>query len=103
MELDLDLGLLQIESDSKVLVDMLNTGSCSLWKLQRNWKEVLGLVKKTKSISHQFREGNAIANLLANKAVKEKWYCVFRVVADMPKLAKGNLQLEKYDLPYIRL
>ena len=91
-----------LESNSKVLVEMLNKSYCNLWQLQNYWKETLSLASQVKLIQHQYREGNRIADALANEGIRLQGYRHYSNLAELPELARGNLTLEKAGLPYIR-
>ena len=54
-------------------------------------------------MQHQFREGNAIADNLANVGIDTCTYITYENRADLPTVAKGALMLEKSGLPYLRL
>ena len=52
LQLHIDLQHVEIECDSKVLVDMLHSDTCNVWQLKKDWNEVLALCKQYISIKH---------------------------------------------------
>ena len=103
IELGLELSELVVESDSKVLVEMLKKSKCDQWQLLMHWKEVLGLVDQTLFIQHQFREANSIADSLANEGINTLTFHRYEKREDLPTKARGALLLEKAGMPYIRV
>lgn len=64
----LNKGFLKVdvEEDSKILIDCIDGKSCTLWKLKSNVKDIFILSSFLEiSFKHIFRETNFIANTLA--------------------------------------
>lgn len=100
-----ELGLTQveIECDSKIVVEWVRAKHCTLWYLQNFWEKFIAVANGISfSISHQFREGNMVADFLARNG---ETGCSrrYEVLELLPKELKGILRLEKLDLPYIRV
>ena len=53
-------------------------------------------------VHYQYREGNGIADTLANLEVQNKSFKKFFCLSDLPNKARGALILEEGGLPYIR-
>ncbi|CAA6669476.1 unnamed protein product [Spirodela intermedia] len=46
-----------LESDSRVLVEMLRVGTCSHWRLRSTWMDIMCCREKINAITHQLCEG----------------------------------------------
>lgn len=90
-----------IESDSAILVDILNKKKIIHKILQRWWPEMQSLLGFVLHCGHQFREANCIANRLANMGVKVGKYVEFYSVQNLPKDIRGWFRLERIGLPYV--
>ena len=64
-----DLRDIVLESDSRVLVDMLRSGHCTHWQLKSVWIDIMRCQTRLRAVSHQFREGNQTADALASHAI----------------------------------
>ncbi|CAA7399338.1 unnamed protein product [Spirodela intermedia] len=92
-----------LESDSKVLVDMLRADSCPHWRLKNIWADIMRCRGRITTITHQFREGNQIANALATHGVRSHRRTVFSFWQDMPIAARGAHRLERLGIPSLRI
>lgn len=54
-------------------------------------------------ITHIYREGNKIADGLANEAVDRGCNRVYATYRELPKKIKGSFLLDKDDIPNIRI
>ncbi|TXG69366.1 hypothetical protein EZV62_004301 [Acer yangbiense] len=62
-----------IESDSRIVVDWLRKGRCSLWYLWDFWEDLVAeLVGVNFMVFHQYREGNSVADFLAKEGARGK-------------------------------
>ncbi|XP_077253152.1 uncharacterized protein LOC143892421 [Tasmannia lanceolata] len=60
-----------VESDSKVLIDLIDGKGQIPWAIQYLWKEIQPLLCiLSPTCNHQFREGNSVADALANFAIQ---------------------------------
>ncbi|CAA6674009.1 unnamed protein product [Spirodela intermedia] len=92
-----------IESDSRVLVQMLRAGSCSHWRLQSTWTDIMRCRARITTITHQLREGNQTADALATHAVCTRLCSVFSSWQEMPPEARGRHRLEQIGMPALRI
>lgn len=57
-----------IESDSKLVVDWVRSGNCTLWYLWDYWNEFISEMQGMDiRVLHQFSEGNQVADFLAKQ------------------------------------
>lgn len=98
------LGLLrvEIEMDSKVVIDWLKKKRCGLWYLENYWEELLrlldGLVFHFK---HVYRESNSLADGFARlgvDGVNKTW----NNSSDLPRFLRGIFRLDKSGCSSIR-
>ncbi|XP_077226257.1 uncharacterized protein LOC143859445 [Tasmannia lanceolata] len=70
---------LVVESDSKVLMDLISKKESHPWSISSYWLEMMLLMDQLRpSHQHQFREGSKVADALANEAVITKSNQVFQ-------------------------
>ncbi|GLJ26407.1 hypothetical protein SUGI_0509100 [Cryptomeria japonica] len=64
----LKIKYLEIEGDSSLTINAVRTRDISNWKLKTKLKRILDLIKyfEETSVKHIYREGNSIADKLAN-------------------------------------
>ncbi|XP_057803244.1 uncharacterized protein LOC131018545 [Salvia miltiorrhiza] len=67
---------LWIESDSTYIVNLLQTRSLDVpWRFAARWKEVLAILADFNlHVTHIFREGNKMADILAANNMPEGWW-----------------------------
>ncbi|KAK0596383.1 hypothetical protein LWI29_015201 [Acer saccharum] len=62
-----------IKSDSRIVVDWLRKGRCSLWYLWDFWEDLVAeLVGVNFMVFHQYREGNSVDDFLAKEGARGK-------------------------------
>ncbi|XP_057808915.1 uncharacterized protein LOC131023393 [Salvia miltiorrhiza] len=68
--------MLWIEEDSAYIVRLLEARSLDVpWRFMAAWKKALRLLEEfSVHVSHIFREGNCVADLMANPAMPEGWW-----------------------------
>ncbi|XP_078439102.1 uncharacterized protein LOC144709423 [Wolffia australiana] len=91
-----------VESDSKAMCDMINSQKCNKWKLKNWWNKILTHMHQIKHISHIFREGNYVADALANHALVQKEQ-VFCREEDLPTMVCGKLRRDHLGMPYLKI
>ena len=94
-----DLRDIFLESDSRVLVDMLCSGHCAHWRLKSVWIDIMRCQTRLRTINHQFREGNQTADALASHAIHSRQRSLFTICQDMPQEARGCHCLKKLGMP----
>ncbi|KAL6550382.1 hypothetical protein OROMI_020870 [Orobanche minor] len=91
-----------VEVDSKIALSLIEHSTTSHWQLQ-------GIISKIRDFrgsieihfSHIFREGNAVADWLANHGCDRKDFFLHNVYSISGKLI-GLIKLDKMSYPYIR-
>ncbi|GLJ19309.1 hypothetical protein SUGI_0347620 [Cryptomeria japonica] len=75
----LKIKYLEIEGDSSLTINAVRTREVTNWKLKAEFKSILDLIKyfEETSVKHIYREGNSIADKLANLGADGNSY-VFR-------------------------
>ncbi|KAL6570169.1 hypothetical protein OROMI_014683 [Orobanche minor] len=92
-----------VEVDSKIALSLIEHSTTSHWQLQ-------GIISKIRDFrgsieirfSHIFREGNAVADWLANHGCDRKDFFLHNVYSISGKLL-GVIKLDKMSYPYIRI
>ncbi|XP_060201453.1 uncharacterized protein LOC132629989 [Lycium barbarum] len=92
-----------LELDSKVIATMLDNNLVTNMKL----KQVLDTIRSIKNrvgiqVSHCFREGNHVADLLAKFASTSNQNLLTKSLLHLPRQARGSFQLDKWQLPSLR-
>ncbi|KAL6550650.1 hypothetical protein OROMI_021138 [Orobanche minor] len=100
--LDKNFANIWVEVDSKVAIRLvLGTTSCH-WKLQCVVANIRNFLSKANiRLSHIFREGNGVADLLANQGCDRRdFFC--STGHDLNGKVLGLIRLDKISYPYIR-
>ncbi|CAI9775522.1 unnamed protein product [Fraxinus pennsylvanica] len=91
-----------VECDSKIVVEWMLKRKCTVWYLWDFWEELLNLMNLFEiQVSHQFREENQVANLLAKMdahGVTQR----STPGTELPMYARGLTRLDRIGVPYIR-
>ncbi|KAK0580059.1 hypothetical protein LWI29_035797 [Acer saccharum] len=91
-----------IESDSRIVVDWLRKGRCSLWYLWDFWEDlVVELVGVNFRVFHQYREGNSAADFLAKEGARGT-NIFYDDQLSLPRFLHGVLRIDRLGLPYFR-
>ncbi|CAI9759581.1 unnamed protein product [Fraxinus pennsylvanica] len=104
VELCKEMGFQQveIECDSAVVVNWLTHSLCKIWYLWDYWDELLKLLSGISfTISHQYREANSAADLLARQGA-DGLTMRYMQSDQIPKLLRGIIRMDKLGLPNIR-
>ncbi|KAK0598182.1 hypothetical protein LWI29_032329 [Acer saccharum] len=84
-----------IESDSRIVVDWLRKGRCSLWYLWDFWEDpVAELVGVNFMVFHQYREGNSVADFLAKEGARGK-NIFYDDQLSLPRFLQGVLRIDR--------
>lgn len=93
---------IEIEMDSKLIIEWILTRRCGLWYLEDFWEEIVHYLDEiTFTCSHIYRECNAVADSLAKLGAMgctSTYYSAF----DLPRETRGLLRLDKSSLPNLR-
>lgn len=93
-----------LEVDSEVLVKIIKGEyhiPWEIWYIIQQIKDFMG--RMMVQVSHILREGNQVADGLANWAVKTRHSHVFQSANELPKPCQGPYRLDKALIPYYRL
>lgn len=93
---------LHLELDSLTLIRMLSGEMECPWKLARELDELKEFKGYFCSVTHCYREGNMVADALAKVGAAEKGSRIYEEAGEMPRLARGQLRLDKLGVPQIR-
>lgn len=87
-----------IESDSRIVVEWLGKGACSLWYLWDFWEDILVELEGVNfKVIHQYREGNSVADFLAREGEMGK-KVIYEESHSLPSYLKGILRLDRWGL-----
>ncbi|XP_077237364.1 uncharacterized protein LOC143879051 [Tasmannia lanceolata] len=92
-----------VESDIKVLMNLISKKESYSWSISSFWTEMMLLMDQLcLSHQHQFREGNKVADALANEAVITKLNRIYQGWSEMPTTARGAARCDALGLPNLR-
>ncbi|KAL2531244.1 Ribonuclease H protein [Abeliophyllum distichum] len=97
----LGLTILWVESDSTLAIHCITKGGRP-WNIQATLchiKHLLVLDRDT--ITHIFREGNQVANLLASEGWDRRCYYEYNS-KDLPRRHSSLVQIDRFRLPTVR-
>nr|XP_027109379.1 uncharacterized protein LOC113729259 [Coffea arabica] len=101
----LEKGLLPtvVQSDSMLLVDILQRRCLCPWSVRREVEQIWHLVDGTR-FEHCYREANKVADILANVGVSHpqelvRVYCTERT---LPSVARGECRMNRLGVPSVR-
>lgn len=103
MRLVVDIGnwYLWMERDSLNIINMLNDKTLTTWTIEASIMEIKSLMNKFEKVifTHTYREGNAVADWIANRAVQHesmlRWHTNLSRNVDLKDLIN-------YDGTYVR-
>ncbi|KAI9170044.1 hypothetical protein LWI28_021597 [Acer negundo] len=91
-----------IESDSKVVVDWLRAGKCTLWYLWHYWDDLLKPLERVNfMVVHHFREANQATDFLAWQG-ELSWNLTYEGYQNLPRFSKGVFHIDKLGFPCLR-
>lgn len=101
----LGLASIWLESESELLVKILNGQIDPPWGISYIFDEVMNLIKGFNAclISHIYREGNSPADGLANWGIVQKRTIKFHHISELPSNIKGAITIDKLGWPNLRL
>ncbi|KAL2462289.1 RNase H domain-containing protein [Abeliophyllum distichum] len=97
----LGLSVLWVESDSTLAIHCITKGG-EPWHIQatlRHIRHLLALDRDT--ITHIFREGNQVADLLASEGWDRRYYYEYSS-QDLPRRHRSLVQIDRFGLPTVR-
>ena len=95
----------RVQSDSLVLVGILQRRFQCPWHIRREVAHIWQIVDDPGLFSHCFREANKVADILANEGLLHPQVpvTVYDQAHNLPQLAKGEVRMDKLGFPSIRL
>ncbi|XP_027065411.1 uncharacterized protein [Coffea arabica] len=96
------LANFHVESDSLVLIQMLQGRAKWPWVVQRELQELAGYSHLYTEISHCFLEANKPADRLAKLGADFGESVVYDSVLDLPRMARGDVTLDRWASPSFR-
>lgn len=95
---------LHLELDSLVLVHILRGESNCPWHIYYYIEAIKSLLASIVCVvTNIYREGNKVADGLANEAVDMGGNCVFFISYELPKKIQGSFLLDKGGIPSFRV
>ena len=97
-------GNLCVQSDSLVLIGILQHRIQCPWKIRRDIRQIWQFVKDPHRFSHCYREANTVANALSNVGVSHPEHQVklYESFNTFPTMARGAIRLDRLGMPSIR-
>lgn len=93
-----------LETDSNSLVHIIKGTWKSLWELSEVIEEItINMQKQQATIQHIFREGNQLADYLANIAFNQTGKQQSHSFKELPSAVRRIINSDKSQLPYIRV
>lgn len=93
-----------LETDSLTLIKIIKGVWRVPWELAKMVEKIKKkLIKQWVTLQHIFREGNQLANYLANHAVEEGRKMKFHNFGELPTKGRNILNTDKYQIPTIRI
>ncbi|XP_071902759.1 uncharacterized protein [Coffea arabica] len=95
---------LYVQSDSLILVGILQNRLQCPWKIRREIRQIWQLVKDPDRFSHCYREANKVADALSNVGVLHPEHQIkfYEAFSSFPTMARGALRLDRLGMPSIR-
>lgn len=89
--------------DSLLIVDMLQNRKKQNAKMRKIIKEIIQILDQNRvKVSHYYREANQVADALAKHATTLDNATFYERLQQLPGVAKGPFQLDKWKLPSFR-
>lgn len=93
-----------LEADSLVLKNILNGIWKIPWELIEKMENIMSITQSIDIIiEHIFREGNQLADCIANKAIQQMNMQQYRDFKQLPSMARKILNLDKHQVPSLRI
>ncbi|XP_071939020.1 uncharacterized protein [Coffea arabica] len=95
---------LYIQSDSLVLIGILQKRIHCPWKIRREIRQIWQFVEDPDRFSHCYREANTVADALSNVGVShpEHQLKLYNSFHTFPTMARGAIRLDRLGMPSIR-
>lgn len=101
--LSMSLTNIVVESDSLLIVNLINKRMKAHWQIKSIIEQIWGTAKSvTFHFMHIYREGNAVADYLANHGVTTMKCNIFNEVVSLPRQVKTSLKLDQDRVPNFR-
>ncbi|XP_027122034.2 uncharacterized protein [Coffea arabica] len=93
---------LHLESDSMVLVRIIQGKVRCPWRLQKELRELQQYGRHFDAVSHCYRETNKPADRLSNAGVEDGHTIIYEGYSALPRLVRGDITLDVYGFPSFR-
>ncbi|XP_019266683.1 PREDICTED: uncharacterized protein LOC109244105 [Nicotiana attenuata] len=92
-----------VETDSLLIVSIINRRMKPPWRIKHIIEQIWEITSLGNfNFVHTFREGNYVADQLANLGENTKEHIIFNEVVSLPRQVRASLQLEQDGLPNFR-
>lgn len=93
-----------LETDSMAMRNMLMREWKIPWELIEIIEEARDIVEKYQyRVTHVYREGNQLADALANHAIDKNERCTYSMFAQLPKRCTAILNMDKHQMTSLRI
>ncbi|XP_027171745.1 uncharacterized protein LOC113771356 [Coffea eugenioides] len=90
---------LHLESDSLVLVRIIQGKVRCPWRLQRELLDLQQYRRYFDAVSHCFREANRPVDKLANVGMEARGTAIYDAYTALPRLVRGDISLDASGFP----
>ncbi|XP_027157736.1 DAR GTPase 2, mitochondrial-like [Coffea eugenioides] len=94
---------IQVKVDSLVLVNILLRKSRCPWLIRLELDALVALQGLEWTVGHCYREANQVTDALAKEGARSEDTVLYSSPADLPRLARGALGLDRSQTPSIRI
>ncbi|XP_071928018.1 uncharacterized protein [Coffea arabica] len=97
-------GNICVQSDSLVLIGIIQRRTQCPWKIRRYVNQIWQLLDDPPRFTHCYREANTVADALSNVGIShpDKQIEVYDTFSKFPRLARGAIRLDRIGIPSIR-
>ena len=93
---------LHLESDSLVLVRIIQGKVQCQWQLQRELLDLQQYRRYFEAVSHCYREANKPADRLSIVGVEARYIAIYETYNVLPRLVRGDISLDAFGFPNFR-
>ena len=97
-------GNICVQSDSLVLIGIIQRRTQCPWKIRRYVNQIWQLLDDPPRFTHCYREANTVADALSNVGIShpDKQIEIYDTFSTFPRLARGAIRLDRIGIPSIR-
>ncbi|KAH0755025.1 hypothetical protein KY290_025295 [Solanum tuberosum] len=102
--LENDLRQVRLETDSLALKNMINESWRIPWEIVEKMEDIQEIIQQLNvEVCHVFREANQLADFIANTTINTEQKMIFQYFHQLPSLGKKILNIDKHQVPSIRI